>query len=142
MDNDNQKTSLNFLSNNCDFVHQSRSKLTQLTRSGGVGIWIPNTFKRKIRNDLNSINRSFFESLWLEIQAPFNEKLQVNVSQCCNKNLSDFFLEELTSEISDAYSITDNVILFGDYNIIFFNQKERKLLREFDSNYRLQIDSK
>ena len=36
--NDNQKIPLNFLSNNQHFVHQSRSKLTQLTRGGGVGI--------------------------------------------------------------------------------------------------------
>ena len=56
---DNQKKPMNFLSNNHHFVHQSRSKLTQLTRGGGEGIWVPNTFKHKIRNDLNSINRSF-----------------------------------------------------------------------------------
>ena len=66
---------LNFLINNHQFVHQSRSKLTQLTRGGGVGIWVPNTFKHKIRNDLNSINRIAFESLLLEIQAPFKEKI-------------------------------------------------------------------
>ena len=140
--NDNQKIPLNLLSNNHHFVHQSRSKLTQLTRGGGVGIWVPNTFKHKIRNDLNSINRSFFESLWLEIQAPFKEKLLVNVSYCSNKNLGEFFLEELTSEISGAYSITDNVILFGDYNINFFNQREKELLTEFASNNGLEIVNK
>ena len=140
--NDNQKIPLNFLSNNHHFVHQSRSKLTQLTRGGGVGIWVENTFKHKIRNDLNSIYRSFFESLWLEIQAPFKEKLLVNVSCCSNKNLGEFFLEELTSEISGAFSITDNVILFGDYNINFFNQNEKELLTEFASNNGLEIVNK
>ena len=133
---------MNFLSNNHHFVHQSRSKMTQLTRGGGVGIWVTNTFKHKIRNDLNSINRSFFESLWLEIQAPFKEKLPVNVSYCSNENLGKLFLEELISEISGAYSITDNVILFGDYNINFFNQRERELLTEFASNNGLDIVNK
>ena len=116
--------------------------MTQLTRGGGVGIWVPNTFKHKIRNDLNSINRSFFESLWLEIQAPFKEKLLVNVSYCSNKNLGEFFLEELSSEISSAYSITYNVILFGDYNINFFNEREKELLTEFASNNGLEIVNK
>ena len=112
--NDNQKKPVNFLSNNHHFVHQSRSKMTQLTSCGGIGIWVPNTFKHKIRNDFNSFNRNVFESLWLEIQAPFKEKLLVNISYCSNKNLGHIFLEELTSEISGAYSITDNVILIGD----------------------------
>ena len=84
----------------------------------------------------------FFESLWLEIQAQFKEKLLVNVSYCSNKNVGEFFLEELTSEISGAYSITDNVILFGDYNIIFFNQREKELLTEFASNNALEIVNK
>ena len=64
--NDNQKIPMNFLSNNHHFVHQSRSKLTQLTRGGEVGIWVPNTFKHKIRNDLNSINRSFLNHYGLK----------------------------------------------------------------------------
>ena len=84
----------------------------------------------------------FFESLWLEIQAPFKEKLLVNVSYCSNKNLGEFFLEDLTSEISGAYSILDNVILFGEYNINFFNQRERELLTEFASNNGLDIVNK
>ena len=57
--NNSQKIALIFLSNNHHFVHQSRSKLTHLTRGGGVGKWVPNTLKHKIRNDLNSINRGF-----------------------------------------------------------------------------------
>ena len=56
--------------------------------------------------------------------------------------MGEFFLEELTSEISGAYSITDNVILFGDYNINFFNQRERELLTEFASNNELDIVNK
>ena len=46
----------------------------------------------------NTVNRSFFESLWLEIKAAFQEKLPVNVSYCSNKNLGEFYLQELTLE--------------------------------------------
>ena len=63
---------------------------------------------------MNSINRSFFESLWVEISNPFQEKLLVNISYCPNKNLTDFFFDEITSEISAAFSQTDNIILYGD----------------------------
>ena len=104
------------------------------TRGGGVGIWVPNTFKHKIRNDLKSFNRSFFESLWLEIQAPLKKNLLVNVSYCSNKNLSEFFLED--------NFLTDNVELFGDYDISFFNQRERGLLKEFASKNGLEIVNK
>ena len=56
--------------------------------------------------------------------------------------MGEFFLEELTSEISGAYSITDNVILFVYYNINFFNQRKRELLTEFASNNGLDIVNK
>ena len=56
--------------------------------------------------------------------------------------MGQFFLEELTSELSGAYSITDNVILFGDYDINFFNQRERELWTEFASNNGLDIVNK
>ena len=58
--NDNQKIPLNLSNNNHHFVHQSGQKFTQLTRGGGVGIWVRNTFEHKMRNDLNSIKRHFF----------------------------------------------------------------------------------
>ena len=56
--------------------------------------------------------------------------------------MGKFFLEELTSEISGAFSVTDNVILFGNYNINFFNQREKELLTEFASNNGLEIVNK
>ena len=93
-----------FLSSSHQFVHQPRSSSTELERGGGVGIWIPKKFSIKKRNDLNTINRSFFESLWIEVTEPLNEKLLINVAYCSNANLSKFFLDEMTSEISNVYS--------------------------------------
>ena len=76
-----------------------------------------------MRNDLNTIKRSFFESMWIEFGKPLSEKLLINVAYCLNENLSNFFLEEMTVEISNVYSYTDNLILFGDYNIKFRRKK-------------------
>ena len=80
------------------------------------------------RNDLNTINRSFFESLWIEVTEPLNEKLLINVAYCSNVNLSKVFLAEMKSEISNVYSSTDNLILFGDYNIIILKETGKQLL--------------
>ena len=47
--------------------------------------------------------------------------------------MGNYFIDELTSETSSAYSFTDEVLLFGDYNLNYFNQKESILLDEFAS---------
>ena len=48
--------------------------------------------------------------------------------------MGNYFFEELTSETFSAYSITDEVLLFGDYNLNYFNKRESALLDEFASN--------
>ena len=101
-----------FLCSSHQFIHQPRSSLTESERGGGVYIWIPKQFSTKI-NDLNTINRSFFESLWIEVTEPLKEKLLINVAYCSNVNLSKFFLDEMKSEISSVYSSTDNLIFLA-----------------------------
>ena len=127
-----------FLSSSHQFIHQPRSSSTELERGGGVGIWIPKMFSIKIRNDLNTINRSFFESLWIEVTEPLKEKLLIDVAYCSNVNLSKFFLDEMTSEISNVYSGTDNLILFGDYNINILIETGKQLLNNFIADNWLQ----
>ena len=78
----------------------------------------------------------FFESMWLEINEPLKDKCLVNISYNPIKNLSNFFLNELSAEVSNAYSLTDN-LLFGDYNIDQFNKKEKEILDNFTSGLAL-----
>ena len=108
----NEKTDIPefYLCNSHHFFHQPRSSLTNVQRGGGVGICVPKQFEVKMRNDLNTINRSFFESMWIEIGKPLTQKLLINVAYCPNVNLSNFFLDEMTVEISNVYSYTDNLI--------------------------------
>ena len=127
-----------FFSSSHQFIHQPRSSSTELERRGGVGIWIPMKFSIKIRNDLNTINQSFFESLWIEVTEPLKEKLLINVVYCSNVNLSKFFLDEITSEISNVFSSTDNLILFGDYNINILKETAKQLLDNFIADNGLQ----
>ena len=119
-----QDTNFN-INNEHFFLQKSRSKQTVVQRGGGVGVWIPTHFKVKRKKEFEIANAIFFESMWLEINEPLKDKCLVNISYNPSKNLSDFFLNELSAEVSNAYSLTDNLLLFGDYNIDQLNKKER-----------------
>ena len=115
------------ISNEHLFLQKARSKQMGVQRGGGVGVWIPRHFNVKRKNEFEIANANFFESMWLEIYEPLKDKCLVNVSYNPSKNLSDFFLNELSAEVSNAYSLTDN-LLFGDYNIDQFNKNEKEIL--------------
>ena len=123
-----------YLCNSHHFVHQPNSSLTNVQRGGGVGIRAPIQFTVKMRNDLNTINRSFFESMWIEIGKPLTQKLLINVEYCPIVNLSNFSLDEMTVDFSNVYSYTDNLILFGDYNIYLLGAKHRQSFDIFTAN--------
>ena len=130
-----------FLSPKHKFYSKSRSSKTGVNKGGGVAIWVPRDISSKQQNDLNVLNESFFESLWAEISGLSVSKILINASYCPNKNLGNYFIDELTSEISSAYSITDEVLLFGDYNLNYFNKRESTLLDEFASNSGLTLSN-
>ena len=82
---------------------------------------------------------SFFESIWVEITDTLTGKLLVNVSYWPNKRLGDYFLDKLSTELLGAYSVTDNVILLGDYNLNYLNKTEKTKLDISASNSGLEI---
>ena len=85
--------------------------------------------------------KAFFESLWVEISGLLVNKILINASYCPNKNLGTYFIDKLTSQTSSAYSITNEVLLFGDYNLNYFNKRESTLLDEFASNSGLALSN-
>ena len=56
-----------------------------------------------------------------------------------NKRLGEYFLDQLSTELSGAYSVTDKVILLGDYNLNYLNKTEKSKLDLFASNSGLEI---
>ena len=106
----------NFLTASHTFFGKCRSEKTGAAKGGGVGIFVPKKFTADIKSSLETVDESFFESFWVEITDPLTEKLLVNVSYCPNKRLGEYFLNQLSTELSGAYSVTDNVILLRDYN--------------------------
>ena len=85
--------------------------------------------------------QSFFESLWVEISGLSVSKILINALYYPTKNLGNYFIDESTSGTSPAYSITDEVLLFGDYNLNYFNKRESTLLDEFASNSGLTLSN-
>ena len=71
--------------------------------------------------------------MWLEIIEPLKDECLVIISYNPSKSLSNFFFNELSAELSNAYSLTDNLLLFGDYNIDQFNKKDIELVDRFTS---------
>ena len=135
-----QDTNFN-ISNEHLLLQKARSKQAGLQRGGGVGVWIPRHFNVKRKKEFEIANANFFESIWLEINEPLKDKCLVNISYNPSKILSDFVLNELSAEVSNAYSLTDNLLLFGDYNIDQFNKKEKEILDNFTSGLALNPTS-
>ena len=84
----------------------------------------------------------FLNHYGLKYRHLLRKEILIYFSYCSNKNLSEFFLVKLTSKNSVAYSTTDNVILFGDYDLNFFNQREKELFAEFASENGLESVNK
>ena len=135
--NENTDIPVFHLCNSHHFNHQPRSSLTNVQRGGVVGIWAPKQFTVKMRNDLNTINRSFFGSMWIDIGKPLTQKLLISVANCPSVNFSNFVMDEMTVEISNVYSYTDNPNFFGDYNINLLGAKGRQSQDNFTPNNRL-----
>ena len=120
------------------FLQKARSKQTRVQRGRGDEVLIPRHFNVKRKKEFGIAKANFFESMWLEVNERLKDKCLVNISYNPIKNLSDFSLNELSAEVSNAYSLTVNLLLFGDYNIDQFNKKEKIILVKFTSGLALK----
>ena len=77
--------------------------------------------------------------MWLALGNPLTEKCLLNISHCPHQSLGDFFLDELSAEVSNAFSATDNILLFGDYNIDMLSLNGKKSLQNFAAGLGLQL---
>ena len=72
---------------------------------------------------------------------PLTEKCLINISYCPHQNLGDFFIDKLSAEVSNAFSATDNILLFGDYNIDMLSLNGKKSLQNFAAGLGLQLSN-
>ena len=137
-----EEQSLNInLSVEHNFLHKNRSQQTRAAKGGGVGIRIPKNIYFKRRREFELADPKFFETLWLELGNPLTEKCLINFSYCPHQSLGDFFLDELSAEVSNAFSATDNILLFGDYNNDMLSVNGKKNLQNFAKGLGLQLSN-
>ena len=137
-----EEQSLNInLSAEHNFLHNNRSHQTGAAKGGGVGLWIPKIKNFKRRREIELADPKFFETLWLELGNLLTEKCLINISYCPHQSLGDFFLEELSTEVSNAFSATDNFFLFGDYNSVMLSVNGMKSLQNFAAGLGLQLSN-
>ena len=88
---------------------------------GGVMLIIPSTLNPNVRNDLNYMNKTNFESLLIECSVNNNscnkQKQLINVSYNPNKSLYHQILEELSVSIDHAIVENKPLTIMGDYNL-------------------------
>ena len=126
---------------------RSDRKLGNKTKGGGVMLMIPKTLNPKSRNDLNCMNKNQFESLWVEcfffnIDPTNKNRPLINISNISynpSKSLIDPFLEELSTNIDIAIVENKPITLMGDFNISFFNHKERQCIETITIPYGFHI---
>ena len=116
-----------------------RSDKTGASKGGGVDIFVPKRITADIKSRMETVDEGFFESIWIERTDALTEKLLVNVSYCPNKHLGEYFLNQLCTELAGAYSVTDNVILLGYYNLNYLNKTEKSKLDIYASNSGFKI---
>ena len=128
-----EEQSLNInLSAEHKFLDKNWSHQTGAAECEGVGRWIPKKLNFKRRREFELADPKFFETLWLELGNPLTEKCLINISIVIyfpHQSLGDFFLDESSAEVSNAFSATDKILLFGDYNIDMLSVKGQKSLR-------------
>ena len=96
------------------------------THGGGVGCFISENSSYVRRLDLES---DTLEIMWVELQRTNSSSLFIGILYRKPDNLSDFF-DNLEHNLEKLYSVTNNVILLGDFNcnMLTDNNLSRKVL--------------
>ena len=112
-----------------NFLHKNRSHQTRAAKGGGVGICIPKNINFRRRRTFDLAEPKLFETMWLELGNQLTEKCLNNISYCPHQSLGYFFLDELSEEVSNVFSATDNILLFGNYDIEMLSVNGKKNLQ-------------
>ena len=103
-----------------------RTDLPEKNKGGGI-LFVPKKFHPKARNDLETMSKDHFESVWVE--SKINKKpALINLAYCPEKQLINAFLEELALDLDRAATENKKKILIGDYNFNYYNCNERNLI--------------
>ena len=118
-----------------------RTDLQEKNKGGGILLFVPKKFHPKARNDLETMSKDHFESVWVECKINKKPAL-INLAYCPKKQLINLFLEELALGLDRAATENKKIFLLGDYNLNYFNCNERNLLETLILPYGLLNSNK
>ena len=126
------------------FRYDRKSK--EKKKGGGVILAVPKSLNPKKRPDLNHVSKNIFESFWIECKLTnsLSEKSRqlINISYNQQKKHYNSFLEELSTSIDNTITEKKPLVLMGDYNINYFDKKERECLETILTPYGLNVMNK
>ena len=138
-----EEQSLNInLSAEHNFGQKNRLHQTGAAKGVSVGIWIPEKLNLKCRREFELADPKLFETLGLELGNHLTEKCLINISYCPHQSLGDFFLDEISAEISNAFSATQIIFSYLVIkNIDKLSVNGQKSLQNFAAGLGLQLSN-
>ena len=95
------------------FRSDRRTDLQEKNKGGGILLFVPKKFHPKARNDLETISKDHFESVWVECK--IKKKARVDkVGLLSKKQLVNLFLEELALGLDRTATENKKIFLLGD----------------------------
>ena len=112
------------------------------SKGGGVLLIVPRKLNPKLRLDL-AFKSTLFDTLWVEITCPKIKKVYlINISYNPKKLLYEEFLEQSARSIDRAITENKTIIMMGDYNINYLENKEKQNLETIIQPYDLNVTNK
>ena len=112
------------------------------SKGGGVLLIVPRKLNQKLRVDL-AFKSTLFDTLWVEITCPKIKKVYlINISYNPKKPLYEEFLEQSARSIDRAITENKTIIMMGDYNINYLENKEKQNLETIIQPYDLNVTNK
>ena len=112
------------------------------SKGGGVLLIVPRKLNPKLHVDL-TFKSTLFDTLWVEITCPEIKKVYlINISYNPKKLLYEEFLEQSARSIDRAINENKTIIMMGDYNIIYLENKEKQNLETIIQPYDLNVTNK
>ena len=103
-----------------------RTDLQEKNKGSGILLFVPKKFHPKARNDLETMSKNHFESVWVECKINKKPAL-INLAYRPQKSLINLFLEQLALGL-DRAATEKTIFLLGDYKLNYFNCNDRNLL--------------
>ena len=104
---------------------------------------IPRKLAPKLRENLNLFDEEKNKSVWVERKTKFYiaSKEQMLINLCYNPNKTIFidFLEKLTINIDNTFTVSNKITLIADYNKNYLNKSDKDNMESIITPYGLKV---